>query len=650
MKSPFRSIIAAAVLSVTATAADVREQPPKDLDGYFPFEPSETRQAWDKRAQAVREQLLVSLGLWPLPTRTPLKAQVYGKVEREEYTVEKVTFESMPGLWVTGSLYRPKPGVGAPPVEGKRPGVLCPHGHWNNGRFYETSEAEVKKAIAAGEELFEEGGRSPLQARAVGLARMGCTVFVYDMLGYADSVQLGMELVHKFGKTRPHMNGADGWGFFSPRAESWSQSLMGLQAWNSIRALDFLESLPEVDAKRLACTGASGGGTQTFILGAIDPRPATIFPAVMVSTAMQGGCTCENCSGLRIGTGNVEFAALFAPKPLAMTAANDWTKEMETKGFPQLKWHYGLMDAGDRVELTSLTQFGHNYNAPSRAAMYRWFNKHLGLNLPAEKIAERDYRRLTTAEMSVWDAGHPAPAGDAVGEAFEKKLLGWWKADAEAQLKAHPELAATGWRVVLGRSFAQAGEKFSWDGTTAQKTDRGDHTEMRGPVGNTTYGEEVATTFLYPKKWNGTAVLWLDGQDAPSEAAVACARAGNAVVLSRLFMPDAIQNRLVKNPRQAPAYTYGYNHPLFAQRVHDGLTLLKFVQTNEHYQPKALKIVGKGAAAPIAAAVRYLAGEAVKSADIEPTDFRFANVPDYRDAGFLPGGAKYGDVPALLGK
>ena len=92
-------------------------------------------------------------------------------------------------------------------------------------------------------------------------------------------------------------------------------------------------------------TGASGGGTQTFILCGIDPRPAVAFPAVMVSTAMQGGCTCENAPLLRIGTGNVEFAGLFAPKPLGMTGADDWTKEIATKGLPELKQLYKLLGA-----------------------------------------------------------------------------------------------------------------------------------------------------------------------------------------------------------------------------------------------------------------------------------------------------------------
>ena len=166
---------------------------------------------------------------------------------------------------------------------------------------------------------------------------MGCVVFHYDMIGYADSTQISFDLAHRFAVQRPHMNRPSGWGLFSPQAESHLQSVMGLQTYNSLRAVDFLQSLPDVDAERLAVTGASGGGTQSFILAAIDPRIKVSVPAVMVSTAMQGGCTCENACGLRVGTGNVEFAALVAPRPQALTAANDWTLEMKTKGFPQLQ-------------------------------------------------------------------------------------------------------------------------------------------------------------------------------------------------------------------------------------------------------------------------------------------------------------------------
>jgi len=90
---------------------------------------------------------------------------------------------------------------------------------------------------------------------------------------------------------------------------------------NHIRGVDLLRSRPEVDPKRLAVTGASSGGTQTLMICAADPRVAVAVPVVMVSTAMQGGCVCENCELLRVGAGNVDFAALFAPKPLAAIGA-----------------------------------------------------------------------------------------------------------------------------------------------------------------------------------------------------------------------------------------------------------------------------------------------------------------------------------------
>src|SRR5205085_11553694 len=162
--------------------------------------------------------------------------------------------------------------------------------------------------------------------------RMGCVVFQYDMVGVADS------------DTIPHRT-----GFTDVDAELRQQNFMGLQTWNSIRALDFLLSLPDVDANRIGVTGASGGGTQTFILCAIDDRPAIAFPAVMVSTQMQGGCVCENAPYLRQGTGNVEFAALFAPKPLAMSGADDWTIHIERRGLPELKEVYKLYGAEDRA-------------------------------------------------------------------------------------------------------------------------------------------------------------------------------------------------------------------------------------------------------------------------------------------------------------
>src|SRR4029078_2781188 len=214
------------------------------------------------------------------------------------------------------------------------------------------------------------------QSMCVQLARMGCVVWQWDMQSDSDSRQFSAEIVHKFAKQRPDMNTMTKWGLYSPQAEAHLQSIMGLQTWKAVRSLDFLLGLENVDPDRVAITGASGGGTQTMLLAAIDPRVKLSFPAVMVSTAMQGGCTCENSSLLRVNTGNVEFAALFAPKPQGMTTANDWTREMSTKGFPELKELYKMLGAAKNVMLQRGEHFPHNYNAVSRSAFYTWLNRH----------------------------------------------------------------------------------------------------------------------------------------------------------------------------------------------------------------------------------------------------------------------------------
>ncbi len=255
----------------------------QNLNGYFPFQSVENVQQWPHRRAEIKRRILVSQGLWPLPTKSPLDAVIHGRVEREDYAVDRVYFESVPGHYVTASLYRPKG------KSGPFPAILSPHGHWNEGRFYDAGEDLVRSQIEAGAETFEVGGRYPIQARAVQLARMGCLVLVYDMIGYADSNQLA----HRPSKWE-HLDTKQDWGFMSVQAELRLQNMMGLQTWNSIRAIDFLLEQEETDPSRIGVTGASGGGTQSMIIAAIDDRIAAAMPCVMVSTAMQGGCTCEN--------------------------------------------------------------------------------------------------------------------------------------------------------------------------------------------------------------------------------------------------------------------------------------------------------------------------------------------------------------------
>jgi len=646
---------------------DTRLGPLKDLNGYFPFTPSASREAWEPRAAQLRRQLLVANGLWPMPARTAPRAVIHGRVDRDGYTVEKVYFESFPGHFVTGNLYRPKG------RSGRLPAVLSPHGHWPDGRFQEKPPKDWQQDLVSGAERFESSARFPLQARAAQLARMGLVTFFYDMVGYADSVQIPAEIAHRFAKARPHMERPDAWGFFSPQAELRLQDIMGLQTYNSLRALDWLSELPDVDPARIAMTGESGGATQTFVLSAIDPRIAVAFPAVMVSTAMQGGCTCENAPYLRLGTGNVELAALIAPRPLGMTSADDWTKEFATKGFPDLQRHFAMLGAPDKVMLKPLTHFPHNYNYVSRAVMYGWLNTHLKLGLP-EPVIEPDFTPLTIAEASVWNAAHPKPAG---GEEYERTLLAAIAQDSDRQLAAltpaDPPSLVTFRDVVGGAVDTIIGRRIAADGVSAEtvaEQARDGYRERRLLIRNTDR-EELPAILLVPRQRRpagtpGRAVVWVTGRGkgflfdaagAPIDAVRRLLAAGVTVLgVDLLYQGEFLEEerapvtaRRVENPREFVGFTLGYNHPLFAQRVHDVLSAIAFLRALDGAdQVSGVDLIGVAGGGQIAAAARAQAGDAVGSAAIDTEGFRFARVAALNDPSLLPGAVKYGDVPALL--
>ena len=653
---------------------DIRLEPLKDLNGHFPFVVPETREAWAKRAEELRRRILVANGLWPMPPKTPLNAVVHGKVQREGFTVEKVYFEAMPGFYVTGMLFRPSG------KQGPFPGVLCPHGH--GGRLQDVGLDAVRRQIVLGEERFESSGRFPKLTLCAQLARMGCVSFIYDMIGYADSNQVPYSLAHRFAKQRPEMETTENWGLFSTQAELRLQSIMGLQTWMSIRALDFLESLPDVDARRLGVTGGSGGGTQTILLAAIDPRPVVAFPQGMVSTAMQGGCTCENTSLLRIGTGNVELAALFAPRPQAMTTANDWTIDMMTDGFPELQQLYKMVGAPDHVECTPMPQFPHNFNYVSRARMYSWFNRHLNLGLK-EPIVETDFELLgenvrgdrakAPASLSVWSEAHPAP--QETGDVYERQLLARMSADSDRQINAlwpkdaaslssYREIVGAAVETIIGRTLDAVGpiERVS-----AGRIQGAGYTVFKDLISVVDHQEQLPVVSVRPPgaAWNGRVVIWLTGEgktalfsragDLVPEVRRLVAE-GYGVVSADLFAQGEFRrsgdlpvnkNRVVANPREFAGYTYTYNHSLFAQRTHDVLSVIEWLRTDERGLKQTI-LVGVNGMGPIAAAAGAVSGNAVDGLAIDSAAFRFTQINDYRDANFITGIVKYGDVPALL--
>ena len=392
---------ASAIESVGARQAALRT-----LDDKFPPPRLTTLDAWNTRADYLRAHVLASAGLLPLPEKTALRPVVFGEVTRADYRVSKVYFESVPGFFVTGNLYRP---IG----DGPFPAVLSPHGHWTYGRLENTPTASGP-------------------ARAVGLARQGFVVFSYDMIGYNDSQQLP----HTFGGRRESL---------------WGLSLAGLQLWNSIRALDFLETLPYVRRDALAATGESGGGTQTFLLAAVDSRVKVAVPVNMISLHMQGGCLCENPPGLRLATTNVEIAATIAPRPLLMVSATgDWTKETLEVEYPAVRAVYELYGAADRVQAVRMTA-EHNYNKDSREAMYAWMARWLQ-GAPADVIVpERSFAVEPLPDLLVFQQ-RALPEG-AVTAA---QLTDAWIAAAKQQLRAAPSADAG------GGAATRAGVRTEW--------------------------------------------------------------------------------------------------------------------------------------------------------------------------------------------
>jgi dienelactone hydrolase len=595
----------------------------------------DSKEAWAARRKAVREQMLVATGLWPLPAKTPLHAVIHGKIDRDEYTIEKVFFASYPGHYVSGNLYRPKG------KSGKVPGVLCPHGHWANGRFYDAGDKAAAEQIKQGAEKTTEGARYPLQARCAQLARMGCVVFHYDMVGNADSTAIG----HRA-------------GFTDADAELRLQSFMGLQTWNSIRALDFLLSLPEVDARRIGVTGASGGGTQTFMLCALDDRPTVAFPAVMVSTAMQGGCICENCSYLRIDTGNIEFAGLFAPKPLGMTGADDWTIDIERKGLPELKALYRLYDAEDRVIAKCLPQFKHNYNQVSREVMYNWFNKHLKLGL-SEPVVEKPFKPVPPRELSVYDDAHPRPADSVDAERLRRYMTE--QSDKQIEALRPKDAAGLGeYRRVLGTALRVMMQDTLPAADGVEEVRMGEMEKRDGFslrrffLSRAGQKERIPAVGLLPADFDGTVVVWIHPRGKASLFAdgklVAAAKyildRKGAILAVDIFGTGELElGRPFAVNKTYAGYTFGYNRTLLAQRVHDILTAVAFAKGHE--QTKTVDLIGFEKSGPWVLLARSLCGDAVNRTAADFDGFRFDKVRTTTDEMMQPGALKYGGLPAL---
>jgi hypothetical protein len=346
---------------------------------------------WEKRKEELRQCILTQMGLWPLPKKNSLNPIYTPKRVMDGYSVENVAIETLPGYYLCGSLYRPL--KGSSPF----PAVLCPHGHFYNKK---------------NNMIMDERGRyrADQQYRCATLARMGAVVFSYNMFAYSGESSLQVALEN-------HRTGL----------------ALTMQTWNSMRVIDFLTSLDYVDAKRIGVTAASGGGSQTLFITALDDRISVSVPVVMVSSYFFGGCPCE--SGLPIhlctdlGTNNAEIAAMAAPRPeLVVSDGSDWTKKVPELEFPYIQKVYSLYGKKENIENVHLQSEGHDYGVSKRLAMYDFMARYLGLDISlvknsAGKIDESKCTIEKYEAMLVFGADGKLPANAINGpEAIRSAL------------------------------------------------------------------------------------------------------------------------------------------------------------------------------------------------------------------------------------
>lgn len=335
------------------------------------------RRSWEKRAKEIRAGILEGLHWDHMPKiKGSFNPIIHSRREMDGYVVENIAIESFPGFWITGNLYSP-----ARPKD-KNPAILSPHGHLANKRFTHY-----------------------MQKRCAAFARLGTIAFAYDMVGYAESTQVN----HKM-----------------PISAL-------LQTWNSTRVLEYLLSRPDVDPERIGMTGGSGGGTQTFVLTAIDDRITVSAPVVQVSAHFFGGCVCESGMPIhtsRLQTNNVEFAATAAPRPLLLVSNGaDWTRNTPRIEYPYVQSVYALYDAEHKAENVHLPLESHDYGYSKRAAAYGFFAHHFGLNRKAipydEGWDESFVTILPPEDLMVFNDDHPRPPTDLIGDEAVMAYLGF---------------------------------------------------------------------------------------------------------------------------------------------------------------------------------------------------------------------------------
>ena len=304
----------------------------------------------DERRAHIRRTIVEALG--GFPERTPLKPRVVGVLERGDYRIEKIVFESQPRFYVTANLYIPK--RGGPPY----PAVLFPLGHERGGKSHDTWQRMLGS-----------------------LAAKGYVALAWDPIGQGERSQLydaDFEARKLVRSTTEHT-------VLGVQCLLTGDSVARYTVWDGIRALDYLLSRPEVDQTSVACTGNSGGGTHTAYLSALDDRIKVAAPSCYLTSWGQllktiGPQDAEQVllPWLAAGLDHGDFVIAFAPKPyLMLSAIRDFFSITGARGtYAETKDLYRRLGAEEKIAMSEVDR-GHGYHQPNRLAAYQWFARWL---------------------------------------------------------------------------------------------------------------------------------------------------------------------------------------------------------------------------------------------------------------------------------
>lgn len=622
MKFPC-TFLAVFVLSVTvvSTSLPAAELPDRDqrnvvirhTDTKFDMPEYRSLRLWQERATALREEILFSAGLLPLPKKTPLNAQVFGKIVHEDYTIEKVILETYPGFFLGGNLYRP---VGS---SERLPGVVNPHGHWRYGRLTNQS-------------------LNSIPGRGISLARQGYVAFAYDMVGYND--------------TAPQIPHSSGWG---TKAHLWGVGILGTQLWNSIRAVDFLASLPDVDPERIGATGASGGGTQVFLLSAVDDRIKYSAPVNMISSIMQGGDVCENAPNLRLNASNMEIGAMMAPRPMVMiSATGDWTKNTPSVEYPAVKSIYELYGAEDELEHVQFDS-PHNYHQESREAVYAFFGKKVLRDNDASHFKEESFGVDQLGSLlSFW--GRPAPDTPKDAEAFIEDRIreaNTWIESLRPRDGASLKNAREVFQKALSLSIAA--RLPTGDELVSELIDTFDNGELL-VVGRRKEGDRIPAMLLRPRRPRasvaptlivhpeGTAWTLSSSQSRDGMVRALLERGGSVAAIDVFQTAGARDARDIAGAgSSAERYFTTFNRTDSANRVQDVLTAITYFRMR--FNVREINLVGMGEGGLWSLFARALADDNIRLiADLD--QFDAARDAEFERKLFIPHLRKAGDFRA----